>query len=114
MLERIEKNALEPLRGGLIGVADERALRRLVELPHVVQPVNVVGVIVREKDHLDRRYAAAHRLQAEFGRRVHEDVLARIGLDDNRGPRALILRVGRGAHLAPAPYDGNTQRRTRA
>jgi hypothetical protein len=73
--------------------------------PQIVQPEQVIDVVVRVEDRVDEFDVRAEQLQAEFGRRVDQDVAARRA-DDHGAAVAVVPRVGRPADGTLAPNHG--------
>jgi hypothetical protein len=83
------------------------------EGPHVVEPGYVIGVGVGQQEEVEGAHSGAQALEAELGPGVHGDRrLAQ--LDEDRGAKALVARIGRGADPAAAAYDGDAEARARA
>ena len=80
------------------------------ERPEVVQPHDVVEVVMRHHERVDGREARAERLPPEVRPGVDLDV-DRPGLgvrhDVRRGTRPVVARVVRGAYAAVAADDGD-------
>ena len=69
-----------------------RVLLPEVERAHVVEPHDVVGVLVREQDGVKAVDFGPQRLGAEVGRGVDEDVASAVADKDGR-PQAIVARI---------------------
>ena len=96
-------------------VAEDRqiAAEILREDPQIVEPEQMVGVLVRVDHRVDAADALAEQLHAQLGRRVDQQI-ALGQADDDAAARAAVARVGAGADRAVAADDRHAVRRARA
>jgi hypothetical protein len=73
----------------------------VVEAANIVEAVQVVGVRVGEKHGVKSGDAGIEDLQAELGRRIHDEGTA-VGFDGDARTPSLVARVGAPADAAVA------------
>ncbi len=123
LLEHVGEDLAQARDGGRRAVArDRRALPEVVDA-QVVEPEDVVGVRVGEKNGVDAADVVGERLDAEIGGRVDQHRSDRrskgrerrvVQLDQDRGPGPAIARIAGPAHLTVAPDRRHAVRRTAA
>jgi len=69
---------------------------------NVVDPVDVIGVVVREENRVDPDDASGDELQPQLGRRVDQNAGSSIRLDERADPGSLVPRIGRAAYRTAA------------
>src|ERR1700686_4771168 len=85
----------------------DRRLLPEIEGTHVVEPHDMVGVLVREQDRVQAIDLGSQGLRAEVRRGVDQDVPAAVA-DQDRRPQAVIARIVGAADLAVAADRGHT------
>src|SRR5256714_7850117 len=84
------------------------------ERADIVDPVHVIGVVVREKNRTYLVNARIYQLQPELWRSVDQNVRATVGFNQRADTCSLIAWIGRPAHLAAAADLGDTKAGSRA
>ena len=94
VVKSVSKDALQITHGRGAGVDRQRSsATQVAKPPAIIQPHDVVGVRVGEKDRVEPVDSLAQTLQAEFRRRIdHEPGL--VGGDVNRGPGPMVFWIG--------------------
>jgi hypothetical protein len=77
-----------------------------VERPNIVEPEDVVGVVVGEENGVEAIEADAEGLLAKIGRGVDDDVLA-VARKEEGGAETVIVRVFGGADATVAGERGD-------
>ena len=112
-VEDVLEAALDGGHGFGRGEDGDLSLLPVVEGAHVVEAHQMVGVGVREEHRIQVSDARAQRLRAEIGRGIDQYVAARVAQED-RGPEAVIPRIGGSADVAMTADGGNADARPRA
>ena len=99
--------------GVVLAIDRHRAADHLGEDPGVVEPEQVVGVLVGERDRVDLHHPFADQLQPHLGRRVDQEIPAR-QVHQDAAPRSLVPGVVRPAHGAIAADHRHARRRPAA
>ena len=92
----------------------DRDVALVRERANVVDAVDVIGVIMSEKNCVHLTHTGVDQLEPELRRSIDEDAHATVSLDERADTRSLISRVGRSADLAPAADLGDTKTGSRA
>ena len=79
-----------------------------VEGAHIVEPHDVVGVLMREHDGVQPGDGGAQGLRAKIGGDVDQHMVLAVR-EQNRRAQALIARIGRGANVAMAADGGHAR-----
>ena len=85
----------------------------LREDPQIVQPEQMVGVLVRIEDRVNQADVLAEQLRSQVGGRVDEQI-ALGQSEDDAASRSPVLQIGVPAGFAAAPDDRDAVRRARA
>ena len=94
ILEGVAEDAPEIVHRRFVGVDGERfAVAQVAETTAVVEAHDVVGVSVGEEHRVDVADLLPQDLEPELGRRV-DDEADGIGLHVDRGPGAVVFRIG--------------------
>ena len=105
-VKNVGKGAAQYAEGFFRAVDRERRFLADVERANVVEPEDVVGVVVGEEDGVEAIEADAEGLLAKVGRGVDDDVLA-VARKEEGGAEAVIVRILRGADTAVAGERGD-------
>ena len=114
LLEGIRELAFDLGQGGLIDIQGHGLVALLEnERPHIVQPPDVILVLVGDENGIQMAHPLAKHLLAEVGTCVdgHRYLL---GLHQNRRPGALVARVGGLTNRTLTPDNRDTLRSTAA
>src|SRR5438045_3387589 len=84
-----------------------------VEGTHIVEPHDMVGMLVRKQDRVQPIDLGAQRLRAEVRGSVDQDVPAAVA-DQDGWAQAVVARVVRGADVTMAADGGHTHARSRS
>ncbi len=104
--ERITEHPPDRLLGLLLAINRHRPADPSRKQPRVVEPEQVVGMVMRECDRVHLPDPLAQQLHPHLRRRVDQQVAARKRKQDAR-PGALISRIARSADRALAADHGN-------
>jgi hypothetical protein len=82
--------------------------------PEIVDPVHMVGVIVRVQHRIHRLYFGRQQLQPQLRGRVDEDAFVIRRLDDSGDSGTSVPRIFGGADCARTSNDRDAEGRARA
>ena len=109
--ERIVERLANPLFNNLFAVQRHRLSEIELQDADVVQPKQMVRVLMRVDDGVDYADLLPQQLQTQIGRSIDQQIP--LGKPENgRAPRALIARMFAAADRAAAANGGNTHRGT--
>ncbi len=109
--KRVAENAPDRVFGVLLAIDRHRPAGPARKLAGIIEPEQVVGMGVRERDRMDPPDPLAQELNPHLGRRVDEQVTRR-KRQQHAGPRPLVARIGRRADRAVAADHGNAAGRS--
>ena len=100
--KRIPKTSHQRLLRRLVRPQVQRAAFHMIEPPHIIQPHDVIRVRMGNDNRINPINPIRHALQPQLRRRIdqHANVTIR---DNDRRPRAFIMRIGAVAHCAMTP-----------
>ena len=109
--KRVAENAADRVFCRLLAINRHRPAGPARKLPGIVEPKQVVGVRVRERNRIDDPHSLTQELDPHLGRGIDQQVTPAERQQDAR-PGPLISRIGRCANRAVAADHGNAAGRT--
>jgi hypothetical protein len=110
VLKGVQEHSSQGVEGALRAKTWHRLFRQPIEAAKIIQADDMIGVIVREKHSVDAFDLVGDALQAQLGRRIHQDVQVAKS-HKNARPRSLISRIIGRANRAFAADHGHAVRR---
>ena len=90
----------EPLHRVGRSVHVDRRVGSVRKRANIIDPVDVIRVIVRENNRVDAAHTGGDELKTKLGRRIDEDVRAAVRFDQGADSGTLVPGICRSAHLA--------------
>ena len=107
-LERVGEALLQQRQRLRPRIAGDRRAAMMIKLAHIVQPMAVIGMVMRPHDRIDMDDVGAQQLRPHVGRRIDQDARGRaFDQDGHASPPVLrLVRIAGAPVIADARHPG--------